>query len=134
VAVTNGYGQTLYARVSAISNAGIEGSAGPVSAGTILLDPKGDYDGDGMDNLAEDVAGTNPLDAHSVLRILNLANGNLLTWASVSNKAYRVLATADLATNFVPISGVITAASSSASYLDNSATNSRKFYRVNVLP
>ena len=69
-----------------------------------------------------------------MLRILNLANGNLLTWSSVSNKTYRVFATADLATNFVPISGVITAANSTASYLDNAATNARKFYRVNVLP
>jgi hypothetical protein len=87
-----------------------------------------------MSNAAEDVAGTNPLDASSVLRILNLANGNLLTWTSVSNKTYRVFATADLTPNFVPISGVITAANSTASYLDNAATNSRKFYRVNVLP
>lgn len=132
--LSNGYGQTLYARVSAINNAAIEGAAGPVSSGTILLDPNGDYDGDGMGNAAEDIAGTNPLDANSVLRILNLANGNLLTWTSVSNKTYRVLATVDLATNFVPISGVITAASSSVSYLDNAATNSRKFYRVSVLP
>jgi hypothetical protein len=134
VTVTNGYGQTLYARVSAISNAGIEGAPGPNSAGTILLDPNGDYDGDGMSNVAEDIAGTNPLDATSVLRILNLANGNLLTWSSISNKTYRVFAAADLGTNFVPISGVITANTFTSSYLDSAATNSTKFYRINVLP
>jgi len=39
VAATNTYGQTLYARVSAINNAGIEGPFSPSSAGTILLDP-----------------------------------------------------------------------------------------------
>jgi hypothetical protein len=39
VAATNTYGQTLYARVSAINNAGIEGPFSPNSAGTILLDP-----------------------------------------------------------------------------------------------
>ena len=39
VAATNTYGQTLYACVSAINNAGIEGPFSPNSAGTILLDP-----------------------------------------------------------------------------------------------
>jgi len=133
-AATNSYGQTLYARVSAINNAGIEGAFSPNSAGTILLDPLGGYDGDGMSNVNEDIAGTNPLDANSVLRILSLANGNLLTWSSVSSKTYRVLATVNLGTNFAPISGVITASSSTANYLDAGATNAQKFYRVNFLP
>jgi hypothetical protein len=69
-----------------------------------------------------------------VLRILSLANGNLLTWSSVSNKSYRVVATPDLGANFVPVSGLLTATNSTTSYLDGPATNSRKFYRVNVLP
>jgi len=43
-----------------------------------VLDPNGDYDHDGMSNAAEDLAGTNPLEANTVLRILSLANGNLL--------------------------------------------------------
>jgi hypothetical protein len=128
------YGQTLYARVSTINNTGIEGPFSPNSAGTILLDPIGDYDHDGMSNAAEDLAGTNPLDANSVLRILSLADGNQLTWSSVSSKTYRVLATEDLATKFVPISGVLTAAGPTAIYLDTAATNSSRFYRVNVLP
>jgi len=87
-----------------------------------------------MSNAAEDIAGTNPMDANSVLRILSLAEGNLLTWSSVSGKTYHVFATADLTTDFVPISGVVTAASTTATYLDSPATNSRNFYRVNVLP
>ena len=131
---TGSYGQTFYARVSAINNAGIEGAFSSNSAGVILLDPAADNDGDGMSNAAEDIAGTNPLDANSVLRILSLSSGNLLTWSSVSSKTYRVLATSDLATNFVPISGVITASSSTATYLDSPATSSQKFYRINVVP
>jgi hypothetical protein len=134
VAAANAYNQTLYARVSAINNAGIEGPFSPNSAGTILLDPNGDYDHDGMSNAAEDIAGTNPLDVNSVLRILSLANGNLLTWSSVSGKTYRVFATSDLTTNIVPISGVVTAAGPTAAYLDSAATNPAKFYRINVLP
>jgi hypothetical protein len=99
-----------------------------------LLDPNGDYDGDGMSNVAEDIAGTNPLDANSVLRILSLTVGNLLTWSSISSKTYRVQATTSLATNFVPISGIITAAGPSAIYLDSTASNSHKFYRIHVVP
>jgi glycosidase len=132
--VSNSFGQTLYAKVSAINNAGIEGAFSPNSSGTVLLDPAADNDGDGMSNANEDLAGTNPLDSNSVLRILSLANGNLLTWSSVSSKTYRVLATATLPSNFVPISGVITAGNSTASYLDTGATNPQRFYRVNVLP
>jgi hypothetical protein len=132
--VTNTLGQTLHAWVSAVNNAGIEGPASTNGPAVVLLDPNGDNDADGMSNAAEDIAGTNPLDANSVLLILSLANGNLLTWSSVSNKTYRVQATANLATNFVPISGVVTAAGATANYLDAPATNSRRFYRVNVLP
>ena len=132
--VSNLIGQILYARVSAINNAGIEGAFSPVSAGTLLLDPLGDYDADGMNNANEDLAGTNPLDSSSVLRILSLAGGNLLTWSSVSGKTYRVLAAQGFVTNFVPISGVITAATSTASYLDAVPMNTSRFYRVNVLP
>jgi hypothetical protein len=134
VTVTNTIGATLYARVGAINNAGIEGPFSPTSAGTILLDPNGDYDRDGMSNTAEDLAGTNPLDANSLLRILNLADGNLLTWSSVSGKTYRVWATTDPTTNFAPISGVVTAAGPTATCLGPAATNASRFYRVNVLP
>jgi hypothetical protein len=134
VSATNTYGQTLYARVSAINNAGIEGAFSPNSAGTILLDPNGDYDHDGMSNAAEDIAGTNPLDANSVLRILSLAGGDQLTWSSISGKTYRVLATSDIATSFVPVSGVVTAAGPTVAYLGSPATNSARFYRVNALP
>jgi hypothetical protein len=134
VTVTNNYGATLYAVVGVVNNAGIEGPFSASSPGTILLDPNGDYDGDGMTNAAEDLAGTNPLDPSSALRILSLANGNLVSWSSVSNKTYRVLAATDLQTGFVPVSGVITAVSSTASFLDGQATNAHKFYRITVLP
>ena len=132
--MTNNFGQTLYARVSALNNAGVEGAASANSPGTILLDPNGDYDGDGMNNAAEDSAGTNPLDAASVFRILSLSKSNLVTWSSVSNKAYRVQATPDLSASFIPLSGAITAAGPTSTYLDTAPTNSRKFYRVNLLP
>ncbi|TAK93942.1 MAG: hypothetical protein EPO07_17465 [Verrucomicrobia bacterium] len=128
------YGQTLYARVSAINNAGIEGSFSGISSGTILLDPSADNDGDGMSNGAEAIAGTNPLDANSVLRILSLSTGNLLTWSSVSGKTYQVHATPDLLTGFAPLSGTITGLGTTATYLDAGATNAQRFYRVKIAP
>jgi glycosidase len=134
ILVTNTIGSTLYGFVSAINNAGVEGPPGPNSNGILLLDPNGDQDGDGMSNLAEDIAATDPLDANSVLRINSLSNGNLLTWASVPNKTYQVVATTNFLAGFTPISGVITASGPTTTYLDLGATNTAKFYRVKLIP
>ena len=79
-------------------------------------------------------AATTPLDANSVLKILSLSTGNLLTWSSVSGKTYQVHATADLLTNFAPLSGIVTGVAPTATYLDTAATNSAKFYRVKIWP
>ncbi|HOX55281.1 MAG TPA: alpha-amylase family glycosyl hydrolase [Candidatus Paceibacterota bacterium] len=132
--ITNILGTTNYAMVSAFNNAGIEGPFSPSSAGVVLLDPNGDFDQDGITNAAEDLAGTNPLESNTPLRILSLAYGNLLTWSSVSGKTYRVWSTADLNSSFVPISGIVTAASATASCPVGPATNASMFYRVSVLP
>ncbi|MCX6896709.1 MAG: alpha-amylase family glycosyl hydrolase [Verrucomicrobia bacterium] len=131
---TNVIGQTLYAKVSAINNAGIEGGASANSAGVILLDPNVDSDGDGMSNAAEDLAGTNPLDSASALRILSFTGGSTLTWSSVTGRTYKVLAASALGAGFTPASGVITGASATASWLDPNATNAAKFYRVQLQP
>jgi hypothetical protein len=108
--VTNAYGVTLYAEVSAINNAEIPGPFSASSAGVLLLDP------------------------NSVPRILSLTYGNLLTWSSVSNNIYQVMAATNLAAGFIPISGVITATGPTTLYLDIGATNSQKFYRVEMVP
>lgn len=133
--VSGSHGQTLYACVAAINNAGIEGPFSGVSSGTILLDPAADNDNDSMGNGAEALAGTNPLDPNSSLRILSLSPGNLLTWSSVSGKTYRVLAVPNVpTTNFTPISGVVTGNAATASHQDTSTTNNQKFYRIQLLP
>ena len=74
------------------------------------------------------------LDPDSVPRILSLTYGNLLTWSSVSNNIYQVVAATNLAIGFIPISGVITATGPTTLYLDIGATNSQKFYRVEMVP
>jgi hypothetical protein len=131
--VSGSYGQTLYAQVSAINNAGIEGPMSGVGS-ALLLDPNADDDGDGMSNGAELFAGTNPFDTNSVLRIVSFTGGNLVSWSSVSGKVYQVLATPSLATSLTPISGSITASVGVTSFPDPTATNVNKFYRVQVLP
>ncbi|MDB6125232.1 MAG: hypothetical protein JWQ71_4225 [Pedosphaera sp.] len=132
--VTNSFGQTLYARVIAINNAGIEGATSGNSSGTILLDPNGDNDGDGMTNLQEDIAGTNPLDSTSMLRIVSLANGaSVLTWTSVSGKSYQVLGTTNLTSAFSAISSNLTATGATTSYT-NSPAGTVRYYRIQVVP
>ena len=59
-----------------------------------------DRDGDGMDNESEGIAGTNPNDAASVLRILGfeVVGGTVsLSWAGVEGRDYQVEESVDLA-------------------------------------
>lgn len=67
-------------------------------------DPAGDADGDRASNLAEFLAGTNPTNSDSVLRLAvqTPAAGNQLTlqWPSVTGHYYRLLRGTNLATGF----------------------------------
>src|SRR5439155_25816849 len=60
-----------------------------------LTDPDADDDQDGMTNLQEYWAGTNPLDNQSWLRITSLTGGPgtgfTLTWPAIGGVRYRVL-------------------------------------------
>ncbi len=129
-------GQTLYARIDAVSNAGVEGATGTASAATPVLDPNADADGDGMTNAAEDLAGTNPLDATSNLRVTSVirnasANTTQVTWSSVAGKQYVVEATSDLSTGYTAVSGVVTATGATTSFTA-AGSGARQFYRVRI--
>jgi hypothetical protein len=129
------YGQTLYARVSAINLAGIEGPLSPVSFGTLLLDPAADHDDDGLNNAAEVQAGTDPLSSASVLRIVSLTGGGqLLTWASAPGKTYQIFATTNLAAGFTLVGSAPASGGSVTSFTNATAQGDRLFYRVAVLP
>ena len=131
-------GQTLYAWIDAVNNAGVEGALGAASAATPVLDPNGDADGDGQTNAAEDLAGTNPLDASSNLRITGVARNasahtTQITWSSVSGKQYQVEATSDLTSGaYAAVSGVLTATGTTTTFTYNSIST-REFYRVQVV-
>ena len=87
-----------------------------------------------MADWKELLAGTDPYDSNSVLRIISLQDGNQLVWSSVSNFNYQVLAATNLVTPMTVISPVIHAVDASTFWTDTSADPSAKFYRVQVLP
>lgn len=106
--VTNVYGATLYAEVSAINNAGIQGTASASSTGVTLVDP-------------------------TWIPILSLQGNNVLSWTSVPGKTYQVWSTTNLEIPFTPVGGIITASKPTTQSTNNSS-DSVRFYRVQLFP
>jgi hypothetical protein len=52
--------------------------------------PPGDYDGDGMSNTDERIAGSDPLNADDVWRILEADTAGSLTFTTVTGRVYGV--------------------------------------------
>lgn len=99
--------------------------------------PNADPDGDGMNNLSEYIAGTNPTNAASLLKMLALskASANVtVRWLSVSNKNYQVSSRTNLILgSWQNIGSTVTASGTNAQFLDTGGTNQICFYRVQVL-
>jgi adhesin HecA-like repeat protein len=128
-----------------ITNSAMHFNAGLINNST-LLDPAGDADGDGMNNLWEALAGTNPTNSASLFRVTavtRVGNDVLVNWSAVGGKRYVVQATTgtggNYSTNFVDISPAISVpgtGESRASYTDSGAaiSNPARFYRVRLAP
>jgi glycosidase len=137
VTVTGTFGQTLYATVTTMNNAGINSNSSSASgSGTILLDPNGDANGAGLTNAQEDAAGFNPLDNTHYFHIMSIGpaagGGTQLTWESVAGNSYQVLSSPDLVSGFTALSGTITATGTACSYTDTSAGAGKRFYQIST--
>lgn len=107
----------------------------PFVAGNGNVDP----DNDGMTDLQESIAFTDPDDSASSLRILSIAyqtnNTVNLLWTSIPNKRYAVFATTNLTLGaYVPTGGTNTANNFTTSFTDPATNTPAKLYKVRVLP
>jgi hypothetical protein len=99
-----------------------------------------DSDGDHLNNSQEFLAGTNPMNASSVLQILassstNSPSGFTVTWQSVSGRSYFVQRSLNLAAQdgFATVGTNIVGQVDSTSYTDATAVGGGPyFYRVGV--
>jgi hypothetical protein len=97
----------------------------------------GDFDGDGLSDFAEYKAGTDPKNAQSVFKFVNVQpdpeGGVAVRWSSVILKNYTIQRSGDLLTGFTNLQTSIPATQGTNYFRDASATNPVPyFYRVRV--
>jgi len=101
--------------------------------GNLERDGAGDMDNDGHTDQEEFLAGTNPTDNTSILRVVSIfAPGNTarqLVWSSTPGRTYVVQFKDALADNWSTLPGSVRANASTAAATDNSS-NPHRFYRV----
>lgn len=100
--------------------------------------PSADPDGDTFLNSSEAVAGTNPTNATSLLRIDSItqnASGAAVTWRSVAGKSYQLLYRSPIgAAGWTAVGTPVVAAGATAQKLDPNGVATNRFYRVQMLP
>ena len=101
-------------------------------------DPNADADHDGMSNLAEWLAGTNPTNASSCLRLMALPSDNtnafVVSWPSVAGKYYWLECATNLLTGFNSVVQTNIAATAPTNTATDTAVlpGNARFYRVGV--
>ncbi len=150
------WNQPIYAQIIPVSTVGIEGDPSDISEAVYPLNPLGDFDGDGMLNWEEDLAGTDPLDSNSVFRVDEIETDAGVTQRHVAftaqpGRSYRIYYTDDNLTSTPlmwhafedPDYGEFTNEGNdpvSHTFIDDESpdttggapTQSRRFYRIEV--
>jgi len=123
---------------------GVSFLGGLVNHGAIL-DAAGDADGDGMNNLSEVLAGTNPTNNASLFHITavtKVGNDGLVSWSAVGGKSYVVQASTGPGGNYPgsfadisPLISVPGSGESTTNYLDPGGATyiPSRFYRVRLV-
>jgi hypothetical protein len=95
-----------------------------------------DSDGDGMNNWQEWIAGTDPTNALSVLRMLSATNthpGAAVSWQSVNTRSYFLQRAGAPGGPFITVATNIAGLTGTTTYADTNATGAGPFfYRVGV--
>lgn len=147
-------------RLYAADNAGHRGVSSPLTIGAALADTDGDgmpdtwesanglnpsvndaagdLDGDGTSNLGEFLAGTDPRDPASRLRIVAVsgpAAGTMsLSWQAVQGRLYRVQVSSDMQGWSVVPDSTILATSTGMQNIVVPSGSGRQFFRVELVP
>ncbi len=123
--------------VWAMDRVGLIGSA--ATASFLVLSANGDWDGDGMPNLSESIAGTDPAQSSSLLQLNLHSPFNpgliIITWPSVTNRLYTLAHSDNLLppntnwasmTNWIKVPGV----DGAMSCTDQAQNIPARFYRI----
>ena len=107
--------------------------------GNLSRDGTGDFDGDGVSDKLEFLAGTDPTNGGSVLRVLKITRlvggGTTLIWSAVPGRNYRVEFKAGLAdAGWTDLPGPVTLNGSTGSAFDATASGqAQRYYRVSLI-
>jgi Tol biopolymer transport system component len=127
---------TLRLGVGDSDNDGMDDDWEVAHFGNLNRDGAGDQDDDGQTDLQEFLAGTNPTNSSSILRVLTITRmgggGTTVVWSAVVGRDYVVQFKDSLDATWTDASGSIEADSTSMSFTQESSSPQR-FYRVIAL-
>ncbi|MCX7872731.1 MAG: lamin tail domain-containing protein [Verrucomicrobiae bacterium] len=98
-------------------------------------DANEDKDGDGMSNIAEFIAGTNPSDKNSILKISSISiapnNEVIIEFESVPDKDYQILVSTNFLDNWSVLTNILRTSTNKTIIKDSESAN-KKYYRIKV--